>query len=278
MFVLFVSFILLSISSSEADDCVTYYQDGSFIRSSDCYVVDGCDFSFPDTTYSYAFTDTLKLDVSFTDVSDQGIIPGVPFVYSGKLHTWYRYNHTYHRWHFQIEYIGRNSSGNFWNFTFSISNIQPQDAGTYNVRLADVFYDGSIYNILFQRTFRLFVYQPASDLVCQTTSSWRGPSLFSLTCSIPQAVPSISLVTIDPIGCDFEKQYNNIHGVKKVSIYIRFCDQNSTVGCIASQERFEHVFPTSQYYQDSCEFAVSKTDKDTLTSNRTTRTEEREVT
>ncbi|PIK37422.1 hypothetical protein BSL78_25751 [Apostichopus japonicus] len=104
------------------------------------------------------------------------------------------------------------------------------------------------------------VYQPPTSLVCQGPFS--SPSVsyhVTISCSITDGYQPINLEVIKPEGCDYHEYYTNDNGTKELSVYVTSCDQNSTIGCIATQEPFQSL-STSQYSQ-RCEFNISKTDQ-----------------
>ncbi|PIK55677.1 hypothetical protein BSL78_07414 [Apostichopus japonicus] len=173
-----------------------------------------------------------------------------------------RQNQTVNRYSFQVkvDYIEEHRSY-YWpnitkvDFSFSILNVQRQDAGTYHLSLTD---DGSPYTLYSHYTYHLFtVYQPPTPLVCQgPSSSPSGSYHITISCSITNGFPPINLEMIEPEGCDFLKHYTDDNGIQELSINVMSCDQNSTLGCIATQEQLE-FFSTPQY-SGRCEFNISK--------------------
>ncbi|PIK49358.1 hypothetical protein BSL78_13748, partial [Apostichopus japonicus] len=104
------------------------------------------------------------------------------------------------------------------------------------------------------------VYQPPTPLVCEGPSSSPSASYHVvLSCSITDGYPPINLEVIKPEGCDYQKYYTDNNGTKELSVYVTSCDQNSTIGCIATQEPFESQ--TTSQYDDRCEFNISRTDQ-----------------
>ncbi|PIK55679.1 hypothetical protein BSL78_07416 [Apostichopus japonicus] len=99
-----------------------------------------------------------------------------------------------------------------------------------------------------------------TPLVCEGPSS--SPSAayhVVLSCSITDGYPPINLEVIKPDGCDYQKHYTDNNGTKELSVYVTSCDQNSTIGCIATQEPLESQ--TTSQYDDRCEFSISRTDQ-----------------
>ncbi|PIK40540.1 hypothetical protein BSL78_22604 [Apostichopus japonicus] len=169
-----------------------------------------------------------------------------------------RLNQTVNRYLFQVmlEYLSYYSANvTKADFSFSILNLQREDAGTYHLSLTD---DGSPYTLYSHHTYHLFtVYQPSTPLVCQgPSSSPSGSYHITISCSITNGFPPINLDMIEPDGCDFQKHYTDDNGVQELSINVMSCDQNSTVGCIATQEQLE-FFSTPQY-SGRCEFNISQ--------------------
>ncbi|XP_071841022.1 uncharacterized protein [Apostichopus japonicus] len=247
---------LITLSLSEDIECDYHCQDGPTVNSTDCHVVVGCDLSFPNISFSYASIFVLRLDLNFTELATDDADHQTPFLYSGTFR-WYE-DHTYDRYLFQVEYLLRNSSGEFYVFSFLIRDIQPGDAGTYHVNLTEIdYYDGTDGPILLQHTYRIFVYQPPTPLVCQRpSSSPSGSYHVTISCSITNGFPPINLEMIEPEGCAFQKHYTDENGIQDLSIYVMSCDQNSTVGCIATQESLE--FLSTSQYSDRCEFNISE--------------------
>ncbi|PIK38042.1 hypothetical protein BSL78_25110 [Apostichopus japonicus] len=172
-----------------------------------------------------------------------------------------RQNQTVNRYLFQVEveYIEEDRSDYMAtitnvDFSFSILNLQRQDAGTYHLSLTD---EGSPY-LYCHHTYHLFtVDQPPTPLVCQgPSSSPSGSYHVTIYCSIKNGFAPINLEMIEPEGCDFQKHYTDDNGIQELSIYVTSCDQNSTIGCIATQESLAS-FSLPQY-SDRCEFNISK--------------------
>ncbi|PIK35893.1 hypothetical protein BSL78_27276 [Apostichopus japonicus] len=163
-----------------------------------------------------------------------GDVPSKPIYSYNSIQ--FRQNQTVNRYLFQVkvDYIEEDRSYS-WpevtkiDFSFSILNLQRQDA----------------------------VYQPPTPLVCQgPSSSPSGSYHVTISCSITNGFPPINLELIEPEGCDFQKHYTDDNSIQKLSINVMSCDQNSIVGCIATQEQLEFFF--TPQYSGRCEFNISK--------------------
>ncbi|XP_071841203.1 uncharacterized protein [Apostichopus japonicus] len=323
----YTSMFLITLSHSGAIDCDYHCQDGSTVNSTDCYVVVSCDLLFPNISFSYKYKyKLLRLNLNFTELVTDDAVPPAPFLYSGTFRLYE--DHTYDRYLFQVEYLLWNLSGDFYEFSFRIRDIQPGDAGTYHVSLLGTdYYDGTVGPILIQHTYRLFdihfrnsfgdfyefsfrirdsepgdagiyqvnlteidvdagpvllqhtyrifVYQPPTPLVCEGPSSFPSASYHvGLSCSITDGYPPINLEVIKPEGCDYQKHFTDNNGTKELLVYVNItsCDQNSTIGCIANQEPLES-FSISPY-SARCEFNISKPDQDESTTRSSFSSEE----
>ncbi|XP_071841147.1 uncharacterized protein [Apostichopus japonicus] len=196
----------------------------------------------------------LRLDLNFTELTTNDDVRRSPFVYSGMF---WDEDLRYDRYLFQVEYIPWNSSAYCYNFSFRIRDIQTEDAGTYNVNLRGIYYDWTAGPMLFQHKYRLFVYQPTTPIVCQgPSSSPSGSYHVTISCSITDGFPPINLEMIEPEGCAFQKHYTDVNGIRKLSINVTSCNQNSNIGCIATQVPLE-LLSTPQY-SGRCGFNISK--------------------
>ncbi|PIK55682.1 hypothetical protein BSL78_07419 [Apostichopus japonicus] len=170
---------------------------------------------------------------------------------------WSDDNHTVNRYLFQVEYSHGYYPSYFYDFGFSILNLEPEDAGTYHVSLFD-----DDYNILLvQHTYRLFtIYHPPSPLLCERKNLTLHPNndyKFELTCSIPDAYPVVDLHIIEPNNCSFKEHYSREGKDNVLKIYITSCSGNSTVGCLATQGYLDLMSITG--FSDSCAWEVPKT-------------------
>ncbi|PIK36380.1 hypothetical protein BSL78_26784 [Apostichopus japonicus] len=172
-----------------------------------------------------------------------------------------RENQTVNRYLFQVkvDYIEEDRSNYRPNitkvdFSFSVLNLQRQDAGTYHLSLTDS-YSPYLYS---HHIYHLFtVYQPPTPFICQgPSSSPSGSYHVNISCSITNGFPPIHLEMIEPDGCDFQRHYTDDNGIQELSINVTSCDQNSTIGCIATQETL--AFLSTPQYSDRCEFNISK--------------------
>ncbi|XP_071839895.1 uncharacterized protein [Apostichopus japonicus] len=246
---------LIMLSFSKDIDCDYHCQDGPTVKSTDCYVVVGCDLSFPSISLSYEYRYIFRLDLNFTELATDDAVPRAPFLYSGIF--WYYEDHNYDRYLFKAENLYCNYRHYCYNFYFSILNIQLDDAGTYQVDLKSTNSDSTAGPNVMQHTYRLFVYQPSTPLVCQgPSSSPSGSYHVTISCSITNGFPPINLEMLEPEGCDFQKHYTDENGIQELSVGITSCDQNSTVGCIAIQETMASL--STPQYSDRCEFNISK--------------------
>lgn len=261
MEILHVSVVFFEIfltSFSEGTDCDFYCQDGPAIRSTDCYSVDGCDFAFRDISFSYKFDlymYTLRLKLNVTEMSYTGNISDATFVHNGMLRSDMKY--TINRYIFQVKYSHGDYPLYFYDFGYTILNLQPEDAGTYHVSLLRDYNN----RLLVRHTYRLFViYHPPSPLFCEMknlTLFQNNSYDFELTCSIPDAYPVIDLDVSDPNECNFEKHYSRNGKVKMLNIYITSCGDNATVVCVATRGQLDFM-PITSYY-GSCAWEVPKT-------------------
>ncbi|PIK50072.1 hypothetical protein BSL78_13081 [Apostichopus japonicus] len=139
--------------------------------------------------------------------------------------------------------------------TFPLKITPTTDAGTYHLSLADADFPYTLYS---HHTYHLFtVYQPPTPLVCQgPSSSPSGSYHVAISCSITNGFPPINLEMIEPEGCDFQKHYTDDNGIQELSVDITSCNENSTVGCIATQETL--AFLSTPQYSDRCVFNISK--------------------
>ncbi|PIK38044.1 hypothetical protein BSL78_25112 [Apostichopus japonicus] len=243
--------IFLVLYACNVIGCNYHCTEGQTVNSKECYAMLACDFSFPDITVN---TDHIKVDIysryiyglrvamNFTGRTNGNVPSKGTYSYNGIQR---RQNQTVNRYLFQVkvEYIEEDLSYFYWpevtkvDFSFSILNLQRRDAGTYHLSLTD---DNSPYTLYSHHTYILFtVYQPPTPLVCQGPSS--SPSVsyrVSISCSITNGFPPINLEMIKPYGCDFQKHYTDENGIQELSVDITSCDENSTVGCIATRKRW----------------------------------------
>ncbi|XP_071841019.1 uncharacterized protein [Apostichopus japonicus] len=251
---------IFALSFSEDINCDHHCQKGSTINSTDCYSIVGCDLPFPKVSFSYVdlpIAVTLRLDWNFTELATTDASSGTPFIYSAIFNR-YEY-HMYDRYFFQIELSYWNSSGDFYNFWIWLRDIQPRDFGNHHVKLTCVdCHDGHVGLVLVQHIYRLLVYQPPSPLVCHGSPPSPSASYhFTINCSITDGIPPMNLDVIEQKGCNYHKHYTDNNGTKVLSVYVTSCEQNSTVGCIASSEPLDSV--STLKYSDRCEFNISRT-------------------
>ncbi|PIK35184.1 hypothetical protein BSL78_27991 [Apostichopus japonicus] len=170
---------------------------------------------------------------------------------------WSDYSHTVNRYLFQVEYSHGDYPSYFHDFSFSILNLQPEDAGTYHVSLFYDYYD----RLLVLHTYRLFtIYLPPAPLLCERknlTLLHNKDFNFELTCSIPDAYPVVDLHVMEPKDCIFKKHYSREGNGNVVIIIITSCGGNSTVGCVATQGHLDFMSITG--FSDSCAWEVPKT-------------------
>ncbi|XP_071839896.1 uncharacterized protein [Apostichopus japonicus] len=261
--------IFLVLYTCNVIGCYYYCTEGQTVNSKKCYAMLGCDFSFPDIAVhkDHFVLYINKIDVhlyglrvvmNFTGRTNGDVPSKETYFYNGLQR---RQNQTVNRYLFQVEvqYIEEDRSDYMAtitnvDFSFSILNLQRQDAGTYHLSLTD---EGSPY-LYSHHTYHLFtVDQPPTPLVCQgPSSSPSGSYHVTIYCSIKNGFAPINLEMIEPEGCDFQKHYTDDNAIQELSIYVTSCDQNSTIGCIATQESLASF--SSPQYSDRCEFNISK--------------------
>lgn len=140
--------LIISFSLSKENYCDFHCQDGPTADSTDCYAVVGCDFSFPDTPNPLEYM--FQVHLNFTETTIKNAVPRNPFVYSGIIR-WHEYI-TVNRYVFQL---GRTDVINLCDLTFSILNLRPEDAGTYEVSLIK-YTDFKIGQPTLHHVYRLF--------------------------------------------------------------------------------------------------------------------------
>lgn len=264
--------LLIFLVCCDSLDCNYHCEDVGTVNSKNCYSLTRCDLSFADLPldkdqaelYLYdrdKYIYGLRVRMNFTGHDSNG-----SFSYS-EIQRWL--NQTVKNYHFavKVEYI--DSDDYSWgyypevtaiHFSFSILNLKRDDAGTYQISLVNEF-SSSLYSYF---TYNLLtVYQPTAPLLCKDASPSSSESYnFTITCSIPNAFPSINIDIIAPASCNYTTRYNNTDAMNEVSVHVSSCDQDSTVGCIATQEQLE-FFPPSvfQFYNDRCEFTIFDSDR-----------------
>ncbi|XP_071841024.1 uncharacterized protein [Apostichopus japonicus] len=269
--------LFLVSCNCDVTDCSSHCRDREAVNSKECYSLIGCDFSFPDIPVNEDYIKLhiydnkhiliygLRVAMNFTGRTDGEVPSKGTYSYNGIQR---RLNQTVNRYLFQVkvEYIEKDYPVYYPEFTkadvsFSFLSLQREDAGTYHLSLTD---DKSPFTLYSHHTYHLFtVYQPPTPLVCQRpSSSPSGSYHVTISCSITNGFPPINLEMIEPEGCAFQKHYTDENGIQDLSIYVMSCDQNSTVGCIATQESLE--FLSTSQYSDRCEFNISESNPDGL--------------
>ncbi|PIK37417.1 hypothetical protein BSL78_25746 [Apostichopus japonicus] len=249
--------IFLALYTCNVIGCNYHCTEGQTVKSKKCYAMLGCDFSFPDIHITIDMNG-LRVAMNFTRRTN-GDVPSKPtYSYNGLQ---FKLNQTVNQYLFQgkVEYIEEDLSS-YWSniakvdFSFSILNLQRQDAGTYHLSLTE---EESPHTLYSHHTYHLFtVYQPPTPLVCQgPSSSPSGSYHVTISCSITDGFPTVNLEMIEPEGCDFQKHYTDENGIQELSVDITSCNENSTVGCIATQESL--AFLSTPQYSDRCEFNIS---------------------
>lgn len=264
---LLLSFFLFLSSFSEGSDCEIHCQHEPSVRTTDCYAVVGCDFSFPNLSFSYTYhIYIVKLQFNYTGTSQNEELSRSILSYSEVF--WAYKAHTVNRYIFQVEYSHGENPMYFYDFAFGILGLQPEDAGTYRVSLIDHY--GLYDNVhLLHHTYRLVtIYQPSAPLLCEfqdLTSVLDDRNDYKLTCSIRNAYPVIDIKVIEPNECTFESHYSDDGIHSEVTISIIYCEGNSTVVCVAIQRQLE--FMSINGYSDSCFWEMTKSNPGKLFLN-----------
>ncbi|XP_071841212.1 uncharacterized protein [Apostichopus japonicus] len=257
------SFLSHFVFSSDIVGCSFHCTDGPDTnKSTDCYVIAGCDFSFPDVPIYGNYKSSLSLSMNYIDdTSSRGI-----YKYKGKFS--YRDSHKVDRYSFEVIriYLQGDKTPNddlkdvAAALSFTIDDMGAEDCGSYHVTLIEETTEEAIV----QHNYRLFtIYQPSTPLLCEIQDLSTGSSIYKLSiiCSVSDAYPSVALDMIEPKGCSYYKSYSQNDDIKKLTVYISTCDVDSTFGCTATQGElyFMSTIPSS----NSCSFDIPKDDPDT---------------
>lgn len=253
--------IFLLITSSEASDCESLCRDGRNSVSSECYAVVECDFSFPNVRYSDdSQIELFRVELSFTELlpTDDTRSEGT-FLFSELF--WLEEDLRRNDYKFRVEYLPKENPLHIFEFSFSILNLQPEQAGTYHVSLyhAVYIYDG-VDRLLLQHSYRLFtVYPPPSPLLCQSnnlTLVQNSHYDFELRCSITNAYPIIDLDIIEPNNCVLGKRYSRDGDIQEYTVFVTSCSNDSTVSCVATQQQLG--FTSIKSYEGRCSWGIPK--------------------
>ncbi|PIK44375.1 hypothetical protein BSL78_18769 [Apostichopus japonicus] len=228
-----------------------------------CYVIAGCDFTFPEVPILGNYKSSLSLSMNYSDDTRSDSPSRGIYKYNGKF--WFRDVNTVDRYSFQVkvEYLWEDETPNdnlgraAAALSFTIDDVRAEDAGSYHVTLTGETTEDS----LVQYNYRLFtIYQPSTPLLCEMQDLSTDSSIYKLsfTCSVPDAYPSVVLDMIEPKGCSYYKSYSRNDDIKKLTVYISTCDLNATFSCTATQGGFE--FMSTIPYSNSCSFNIPRGD------------------
>ncbi|PIK55675.1 hypothetical protein BSL78_07412 [Apostichopus japonicus] len=251
-----------NISRTDQDivGCSFHCTDGPDTnKSTDCYVIAGCDFSFPDVPIYGNYKSSLSLSMNFIDDTSSRWI----YKYKGKFS--YRDSHKVDRYSFEVIRIylqgdktpNDDLEGVAAALSFTIDDMGAEDCGSYHVTLIEETTEEAIV----QHNYRLFtIYQPSTPLLCEKQDLSTGSSIyrFSIICSVSDAYPSVVLDMIEPNDCSYYKSYSQNDDMKTLTVYISACAVNSTVGCTATQGELD--FMSTIPYSNSCSFDIPKDD------------------
>lgn len=259
--------IFMVLSNSDVVGSHYYCIEGKLKNSMDCYTLVDCDFSFPDVPITpiwlislevrkqLEYISGLRIMMNFTGHSHGAVSSKEIFSYDGHFS---RMNHTSDRYFFQIklEYV-KQEERNYYpevtkaDLSFSIINLQREDAGIYHVSLVGYFG-------VFRYVYNIFtVYQPSTSLVCRGPSaSLSGSYHVTFTCSIPDAFPPITVDVFEQSGCSIDKYLTVMNDIKELTVHVNSCNSTTKFACFAMQEQLE--FMSESRYFDSCQFTVLK--------------------